>query len=171
MAYYKLYIKDSLRINKYLALSVSIVLYIVLICLSLFKNGTSVLAILAAKSYQFIIDYKTMPNLMISFGIFYFFLNSNFGKNWVINTMAKSALTVYIVHQTPAFIPVLWRDILGVPSWCHSNNVAILIITSTLFVYFFISTINPLWELVKKNIQQLRLFIVIENKINAYLDM
>lgn len=171
MGYYKLYIKDGLRVNKYIALSLSIALYIILVFLSLFKNDTSGLSILAAKSYQFMIDYKTLPNLIISFGVFYFFLNSNFGRNRIINTMAKSALTVYIVHQTPAFIPVLWRDILVVDSWRHSYNVAFLIMASTLFVYFFISLLNPLWELVKDKIQQLRLYIVIENRINAYYAM
>lgn len=166
MGYYKLYLINHIEWNRYVVLLGSFIFYMILILTQLAINENP-LALFSGKCHQFLIDYKTLPNLIISFGVFYFFSRSDFGHKKFINILAKSSLTVYIVHQTPAFIPVLWNSLLYVPLWIHSNFVVIYVILSTIIVYLAISTVNPIWECVKSHIHCSRIYVVIENKIQS----
>ena len=157
---------NSIMWNRYIVLGGSLILYLLLITTQLNDNSSS-LAFLTGKCHQFLIDYKTLPNLIVSFGVFYFFLRSDFGHSKIINTLAKSSLTVYIVHQTPAFIPVLWNKLLVVSSWSQSNMITLFIVVSTVMIYIVVSAVNPVWELIKSRLQLTNIYATVDQKIQS----
>lgn len=86
-------------------------------------------------STQYLSDFKSLPNLIISSAIFYYFSNTDMGSNKIINFMARSAFGVYIIHQTPAFINVLWNSIFKVNSWINSKYFVLLSVMTVLLIY------------------------------------
>ena len=52
---------------------------------------------------QFLQDYKALPNLLIAFCVFRFFLGLEIGSRRWINFFSTSTLAVYIVHQLFCF--------------------------------------------------------------------
>ena len=56
-----------------------------------------------------IVNIKSLPNVLCAFLIFLGFLRLDFGVVQWINRAARSVFAVYIVHQTPAFIHYQWN--------------------------------------------------------------
>lgn len=101
---------------KYFALLMGIALYLMLVLLR--QKGSSFMQEWAG---QCLSDFKTLPNLISSLLVFYFFLHVNIGSIKLINVIASSALAVYIIHQTPAFYDFLWNNIFKVKMWMASD--------------------------------------------------
>jgi len=57
---------------------------------------------------QCLFDFKTLPNFLVAFCLFLFFVGLRIGSVSWINALARPALAAYIVHQMPSFMPCLW---------------------------------------------------------------
>lgn len=90
----------------------------------------------------FLVDFKTIPNFFIALLIFYFFQNVHIGVNRTINFFASGSFSVYIVHQTPAFIPVLWNDIYRANHWIHSDYALLYALGTILSCYLVINFLD-----------------------------
>lgn len=159
MFYFKHYYK-AININKYVILILGISLYLGIRFAQykmIISDNYNVNGYLAKKMSQFVSDYKTLPNLLIACSVFYFFIKTNIGSIKWINIFASSALTVYIIHQTPAFYPYLWTNIIKCPSWDYSNQLEVHIVITIILIYVLLSLIGilyniiiePLWESTK----------------------
>lgn len=109
IGYFKKYLSESFLFNKNLLFAISSLMYILLITVKYYCLSYSTKPMLLNYINYFLFDLKTLPNIIISLGIFYFFSKLNVGKINFINFMAKSCLAVYIIHQTPCFIDFLWN--------------------------------------------------------------
>lgn len=121
IGYFKKYLYNIVNFNKYLLLFFGLFLYL---CLTIIKFNliqTSSTGALYKFIENCIRDYKSIPNLLISLPIFYFFLKTNIGSNKVINFISKSALATYIIHQAPGFINYLWHNIYNCDYWLSTQ--------------------------------------------------
>lgn len=130
---------QSFHANKWIVLSFGIVLYIAL-AYGEFRGITFAI--------QYIDDFKSVPNLLISLCIFYFFIRLDIGNNKYINWFAGSAFAVYIVHQTPNFYEILWNNIYQIPSWIGSDWFIWYLFTFVFLTYIWI----VLFDQARKNL-------------------
>lgn len=135
---------QSFHANKWVVLSLGFFLYIVL-AYGEFKD------VPIAK--QYIDDFKSVPNLLISLCIFYFFIRLDVKTSKCINWFAGSAFAVYIVHQTPNFYEILWNKVYQVSSWIGSDWFILYLFTYVLLTYIWIvlfdqvrkKLLEPIW--------------------------
>ncbi len=157
-------------LNKWILLAVGILLYAVLCTICIIGGGiesSRIIQLLAKASSQYLSDYKSLPNLLIQFCIFYFFLHTDIGTKKTINRLASGTLAAYLIHQTPNFIPYIWEDTFKSSLWINSNFLPVgqcLIAVIILLVGIVVDGlrkrfIEPLWV-------RSRLFIV--NDINKF---
>ena len=96
---------------------------------------------------QYISGITTLPNLFISFSFFLFTLKSK-EHNWVlVNKLTKNLSSVYIVHQTPAFIPFLWMGVFNGSLWILNPTwyYIILVACFTILGCSFIDILRIKW--------------------------
>lgn len=68
-------------------------------------------------------DIKSFPNILLACLIFHFFITMKPRKNEVINRIAKGTFSVYIIHQVPAFYPLLWPTFFNSDAWLSEHNI------------------------------------------------
>lgn len=111
-------------------------------------------------------DYKSLPNFISSFLIFYGFSKLKFKSNKVINWIGSSTLAVYIIHQTPIFYPILWKYICSVDFYINKNIFIFIIYYLVVIFGTFFSCIF---------IDKIRLAIMkktsLDNKVNDYCEV
>lgn len=98
-------------------------------------------------------DIRSLPNFLCAFCIFMFFLNTDIGRNKIINYVASSAFGVYVIHSVPAFHDFLWYNIYKCGAWRSSKFVCVYFVGVVLSVYVIgsvidqvrIKWIEPLW--------------------------
>ena len=73
MGYYKMYLIDKININKYKALGFGMFIYILMVIIYFFANYRNI-PILPNLIGEYLSKYQTLPNILVSFPIFYFFL-------------------------------------------------------------------------------------------------
>lgn len=169
IGYYKKYHKNNTTntTRKTLIFLIGLLLYSFIIFIIIYSvNSGNQRGI--GKMMQFLIDYKTIPNVIISFMIFYYFMKNNIGCINVINEIAGAALTVYVVHQTRSFYPFLWNDILRVSLWQNSPYVGIYVAAMAICVYFFIIPVHYLYKrFIESRVVKTTLFIKIEKSLDS----
>ncbi len=118
MGYYRAYLEllpSFLSRKKWIITAISI--YTILIginWLTRIGNGGGLykfLEIAQPWAYQYLMDYKSIPNFVIAFSIFLIFKNTTISQNKLINYFSTSTLAVYIVHQVPVFYNFMWNNI------------------------------------------------------------
>lgn len=113
IGYYKIFLHNKVNMFKshfrYMWFILFVAIYSILVMSAYYKNiyDFSFLHIL---SYM-IFDIKTLPNFLCAFSLIVFFSHLNIKKNDIVNSLSRSALAVYIIHQMPCFYPILWKDI------------------------------------------------------------
>ena len=70
--------------------------------------------------FQWLADFKSIPNFTISVIIFVGFLNMNSFKISLINKISRSTFAVYIIHQIPGFYSVLWNEIFCINKYINT---------------------------------------------------
>lgn len=108
--------------NKYVGLLVALIVYVVLVILKWYTikeqmTESSVYLLV----HIWIWDFKSLPCFLMAVLIFHFFQNLSIKDSSVVNWWATSAFSVYIIHQTPTFIPILWKNIVHTDSWVFSD--------------------------------------------------
>lgn len=166
MGYYKKYLINKIKIKPWKFLFLGLLVYFILISLmgySLYNKNETLLKFV--KLYLF--DYKTVPNILISFPIFYFFQNLNIGKIKYINFIASSAFAVYIIHQTTAFYPYMWSEIFKSDIGINSEHFIIYMCTVVILIYICASVIDYFRiRFLEPMYLNSRLFKFLENKLN-----
>lgn len=69
----------------------------------------------------FLSDFRSLPNVLCALLIFCFFRSINIGRLFILNLLATGSLSVYIIHQIPAFYNFLWCDIFMASYFSKSN--------------------------------------------------
>lgn len=171
---YKKYKSDKLKRDYKIVGLIGALLYIfmVIIIFITCKRKESVLAqYIFEFFYSWILDIKSLPNVLCAVSIFYFFNNLKI-RHCVgtINFCAQHALAVYIIHQTGTFIRFMWDKVFRCSEWIQSSYFVLFYILTVLSIYFVCLPID--W-LRKKYVEpayiKSRLFKIMERKIdNCY---
>ncbi len=80
-------------------------------------------------------DFKSLPMFISAFCIFVFFAKTDIGSRKWINLAARPAFAVYVAHQTPAFFPHLWADIIRCQDWYCRPDAPLVAVGFTLAIY------------------------------------
>lgn len=169
VGYFKKYLYQKFKLNKYIGLIIAGLIYITFVLLKYYFLQTHNLGILYKIITNYLGDYKSIPNLLISLPVFYFFLNLKIGSNKIINFISKSVLATYIIHQTPCFIVFLWHNIYKCDIYLNSSQpvLYILFVAISLYIACILidcvrrAFIEPLWT-------NSKLYKLIENKMNSF---
>lgn len=132
----------SIYVNKWRMLSIGMVLYVILVVFG--KMETPMPVPVADLCVRYLSDYKSLPNVVISFCIFYFIQHIDIGRIKTVNLLASVSFGVYVIHQVPDFHDFLWFKILKIDSWSNSQlwdvffcfNVIMLYLICGLFEFF-----------------------------------
>lgn len=167
IGYFKKYLYNKININKYLSLLLGLLIYFSLVVMNFHSNNT-LLSTFASKS---LLDIKTLPNVICSACIFYFFLKSNIGCNKIINYIAKSTLAVYIIHQTPGVKDILWYNIIQCEKWICSDLYILYVLLIPIILYL----ITICTEAIRTNyimplLKNFKLYKYIQNKIDKFYE-
>lgn len=171
IGYYKHHVQ--LKINKYYAVAAGIIAYLVLAGVSgycgLYSADSEIMKSIGRIFTAFLSDYKTFTNFFISCCFFYFFQRLTMPNSKIINYIASGAFTTYIVHQTPAFIHVLWYNIFQCDYFVNGNYksvYSIVVILSTYIGCLILERIRKRW--VEKNLLKAHVILSIEKKIDRF---
>lgn len=93
---------------------------------------------------QYLSDYKSLPNFVISLLAFTAFVRMDIGANKVINRIAKSAFAVYVIHQVPAFYNVMWLKIFKADLWFSSSKYIVFYISTCVAIYIVAMIIDEI---------------------------
>ena len=178
IGYYKIHLhsKDGFTKYKKQMFLVSWLIYLIYVTIKWYSITVADSNLLFEYIYkiltQYLSDFKSLPNLFISCTTFYYFANLNLGSNKVINKMAESTFAVYIIHQTPAFINVLWNDIFKVSLWINSKYFILFSILTVFLIYGGGSLIDTLRiRLVERRWINSLIFIKLSDKLGEVLEM
>lgn len=100
------------KINGVIAIGIYVGLYIVYLVIEKFMIPRIPLLLnlkdgLDIKRY-FVTNYHVMPVFFCSIFLFFYFKDLKIKKNVLISFFSESTFAVYIIHQIPAFINILW---------------------------------------------------------------
>lgn len=137
IGYYKKYGCKILQAKKEVFLGIAILIYVLLILTKIFSGISDgfMAEFIFQKVSQYCSDYKSIPNFIISLGIFKFFIEIDLGRKKLINFIASGAFGVYIIHQVPVFYSYLWSNIFRTNMWGDRVVFPILFIATVLVVY------------------------------------
>ena len=106
---------------------------------------------------QFLQDYKALPNLLIAFCVFRFFLGLEIGSRRWINFFSTSTLAVYIVHQVPVFTLFLWKQLVRIPDHVNSPAWPAYMVGAILYLFLTITLLDKVrTELIEKPLMKTR---------------
>ena len=165
MGYYKKYLIDKVKIKGMHLLVVGVALYVIMVfskfvCI---QNSNGIFVLGEQLISQYLSDYKSLPNFIISLLIFTSFAKFNIDSNNAINRIAKSAFGVYVIHQVPAFHDVMWFKIFKCRSWLNSSHYIIYYFCIVLVIYFVCMVIDE----VRRNTLE---SIWVKSKMFQYLE-
>lgn len=120
---------------------------------------------------QYLSDFKSLPNLIIAIGTFYYFANTDMGSNKLINFISKSAFGVYIIHQTPAFITVLWNEVFKVVNWINSKYFILFSLITVLLVYLGGLIIDNVREILERIWTKSKVFYKLSGILDRVLSL
>ena len=89
-------------------------------------------------------DFKSLPMFLSAFCIFAFFAKTDIGSRGWVNALARPAFAVYVAHQTPAFWPHLWTDIIRCREWAGLSSAPLIALCCALSVYLAIAAVETL---------------------------
>lgn len=112
-------------------------LFVTIIIIDQYVISNRIVQLFARVATNSLADIKTIPNLCVSLLIFFGFLNLRPRTNKVINSIASSTLSVYLIHQTPAFISILWSSIYLCDLFLNVGPVAFLLYIIAIVVTLF----------------------------------
>lgn len=170
---YKKYYNEKRKYNYKIIGLIGILLYVIMVIVifSTCKKEESVWARYAYKFfYSWILDIKSLPNIMCAGSLFYFFTNFHISRGAkIINLGAKHAFSVYVIHQTGTFIRFMWDRIFRCAEWIRSPYFVFLYGLTVSSIYLGCMPID--WarrKFFEPVYIRSRLFRALENKINSF---
>ena len=133
-------------IPRFVALAAGLALYAmpVLVEWSVLKTGGAV-AIPPAPyriASMVLADFKSLPMFLSAFCIFTFFAKTDIGCRKWINLAARPAFAVYVAHQTPAFFPHLWANVVRCQDWYGRPDAPLFALGFTLAIYSAVALVE-----------------------------
>ncbi len=157
-----------ITINKWLMLFGGLSLFLVLFLLS--KDVSSLPIFFSKICTKFLSDYKTLPNFIVSFCLFYFFMSIKLGQVKVINILSSVSFGVYVIHQVPDFHDFLWVKILKIDAWGYSLYYDIMFIIGVLLIYLVCGALDYCRQkLIEKKLLKLKCLDVLFETVNNNL--
>jgi hypothetical protein len=133
----KYYLARIGKVKNYLCF-IGIAIYLILIsvrfCMPMI-NLESIRKALDFLSGQYLVDIKTLPNVLCAACIFFGILLKEQTNNKFINLISKSTLATYVVHQTPAFKNYLWYEIFNANKIASSGCSAMYVVLVALVIF------------------------------------
>ena len=118
-----------------------------------FPDGNMLIRTLARLSGQYVGDIKTLPNFIIAFLFTMWFMRLKERHSTVVNWLAKSVFSVYIVHQVPAFISFIWNRMFMAFLWIPNHTVwyvfvvfAVLLVVCRILDIVRMKAVEPIVE-------------------------
>ena len=142
VGYYKHYVHPT-KINAYLCLAVGIALYIGMSSFTALNFDSKILVRAQLICSRFLHDFKTIPNVFISFCVFFGFINMKPRYSKFVNELAAGSFAVYIIHQTPVFYPILWRTLIN-SGLFDGKKLAFSFLIAVPMIYLLFSTIDEI---------------------------
>ena len=110
-------------------------------------------------------DIKSFPNILLAGLIFHFFITMRPRANRFINSASKGTFSVYIIHQVPAFYPLLWPTFFNSEVWLPKHNV-LYVIFVVIAVFTVCSVIDiPRRKWLEPVFSKTKLFNFVSNQI------
>lgn len=153
VGYFRRYpLKNRKNIHGSIFLFIAIVIYVILICFYFMMDSLkekSGIIMQLCKEYSlemyFIKRYHTLPALICSLCVFIFVKKIKTNNNKYINFISRGVFSAYIIHQTPAFAPFMWKNLLKVNEWIYSKYYLIYYILSVLMI-FLVGSLIGIWK-------------------------
>ena len=150
---------------------------IFILLLTLFIMMTSVIIIDLIKiklpniliSSDYLYGRFKITSLLFSISLFLSFKNSKPINNKLINIISQATLGVYLIHENPSMINVLWNNILHVSKYAYSKTLIIHMIISVIIIYFICSIIDLIRKYTIEKLDYI-LYSKIENQIYKIKD-
>lgn len=99
------------------------------------EDGIS--AVLYRTFYRWILDIKSLPNVLCAVSAFYFFKNMNIKHgSSAICLCARHTFSVYVIHQTGTFIRFMWDKIFRCAEWIETPYFVLFYILTIITIYF-----------------------------------
>lgn len=139
---------DVIKIFRWFpSLILGIGIYVVLIggyfCSQSIGNGI-VSKLINVLGIQYIHDIKTLPNFLCAFLISMSVLTMKTHRNGLINKIASYSFSVYLFHQVPAFIQVLWTNIFNAEMLKRLPCGAVVVVLVGIVVYGMASIVEAI---------------------------
>ena len=162
---------DKRRKLRRILFVISVCLYFLLVTISWYSIGTEnkIIDIAGKTARQYLGDYKCLVNFIISFGVFILFAGCKSFSNKLINYISSHTLMVYIFHQTPAFIPILWKKIFFVDEWKYSELSPIYICACTIMIFVSSILVDFVIDHIIICVCKTKLYLSFSNKIDKIL--
>lgn len=169
VGYYKKYgAQNKIRKEYFLLAALGIYCGLVLFGLAGAYTENRVVGLLSRVSFQYLADYKSIPNVLCAFCLFIYFTKLEMKVSRPINAAASSAFAVYCIHQVPVFYNILWFSVFRIQAWYASPLFIPWMLAAALLLYAACHVIDlarrkwiePLWA-------RSTVFRFLEKKINA----
>lgn len=121
---------------------------------------------------QYLSDIKSIPNALCAMSVFCDVVSKKLNECKIVNKVARSAFAVYIIHQIPAFFPVLWSKIIHTDFWFSANvpEFALFLIVSVLSIYVICSVVDIFrkkW--IEPRYQNSKLYCIVANNYDRVI--
>jgi hypothetical protein len=93
-------------------------------------------------SNQYLLDIKTLPNVLCAFFIFLYFIMKTEKNNEFMNRIGSYSFCAYLVHQVPAFYNFLWKNIYKSDSFKNMQFSVVYVIAVAVTVYLAASAVE-----------------------------
>lgn len=136
-------------------------------------SGNGMIKSFSKLSAQYLSDIKSIPNFMCGFCLFVDVITHKPKHSKIINCIARPTFAVYIIHQTPAFFPILWKNILKTGLWFSTNSIYFCIgIISSIALIFLVCGILDYYrqKLVEPRFQKSTLYNQIMIKCDSIIN-
>lgn len=132
---------DNPVINFIVAILIMGLLGVLSVLPTLLNTSSDSVSTVSKIAAQWLHDYKSVPAFLAALFVFEGFLHLRVKPSNVINNIASGTLAVYIVHQTQAFVPVLWLQIWHADSFLQADTVIYILYTITVVVVTFLAIV------------------------------
>ena len=162
-AYVKLYPNkyfNNIKLNIIITVVMQIVVWSLIIIIMQFGNKIGI------KDTQYFNDFNSPIVLIQSISIFLIFKNIDIKSSKFINSIGKSTLAVYLIHEHPIIYPIIWKDIFKSEVYYNSSTMLFLLnILLSVGIVFIVSIVIDKIRIV---LIEKKIFKIYDNKIRKY---
>lgn len=167
IAFCKEYIME-INVNGPLCILAGVMLYVILSAFSGMCFESGIMQATQSMAERFLHDFKSLPNFVIALLIFYGVASMKENHLKPLNVFASCSFAVYIIHQTPAFYPVLWNSLKATGLYEGTKLIPSFIVT-VLGLYLVVSCIDMLRRrFIEEPIMRSKLVCYLSNRIEKF---